>query len=82
MTHAENVPVKIGKMVVGSARIHENGTIDVSMDAPNPLGQEILHLITSGLVQGISIAPISVPARPAAGNWMNSRNAFRDRHPR
>lgn len=63
MTHAEGIPLKIGGVQVGTARIHQGGTIELMM-GPSPLGQEILEMIQADLVDGLSIRPTMKPAKP------------------
>lgn len=82
-THAERVPVKIGDVPVGSARINEDGTIDVLMGYPSMLGKEILKLVTAGVVKGLAIMPIIEPDSPVAiptpRTWFHPRRNFQKR---
>lgn len=63
MTHAEQVPVKIGSVTVGSATVNSDGTIDIRMSGPSDGGKELLESIVVGHVSALSIQPVSIPAQ-------------------
>ncbi len=56
------IPVKIGRIQVGTAVIKEDGTFDIHITGENENGKEIYQLILAGFVYGLSIAPSLNPA--------------------
>jgi acylphosphatase len=66
MTHAERVPVKFHGVDIGTARVDDDGTIEITTDSPNEPVKLLLEYIRCGLVEGMSIAFILVPAVDAA----------------
>jgi hypothetical protein len=64
MEHVEPVPVKIHGIDVGIARVNADGSIEMTIGA-SALGAEIFDLLRVNMVEGLSIHPISTPARPA-----------------
>lgn len=53
----EDVPVRIGGVEVGTARIDEDGGIDLTMK-PNQFGRDIYTGTQAGIVTGITIRPV------------------------
>lgn len=65
MTHAENVPVKMNGVDVGTARVDVD-TIQITLNGPTTVGDVLLEFVEKGLVSGLSLAPIVIPALDAA----------------
>lgn len=79
--YANRVPVVISGINVGSARVNEDGTIELIMGSPCLLGQELLAGLVEGLVMGLSIVPVTRPAVDAnviALDQAPSRRAARE----
>jgi hypothetical protein len=63
MTYAEGVPVTIAGAKVGSARVNEDGSIEMTLGG-SLLGKEILMHLQVGNAEGLSVAPVMIPALP------------------
>lgn len=63
MVVIENVPVKMAGMNVGSAKIHEDGTIDFIV-RPNFFTREMIELFARGLADHIEIKTGCIAAVP------------------
>lgn len=55
------VPVKMGGVDIGTARVNRDGTIQITTVVPNEQVQELLEHIKAGVVFGLSITPIINP---------------------
>lgn len=61
MSEGKEVPVTFNGVVVGSARVHDDGSIIMTMDASEPT-KGLLDHISFGLVTDLSIRPTVRPA--------------------
>lgn len=77
MPHAERVPVKFHGVTIGAARVDDDGTIEITMEGPNEPGKLLLEYIQKGLVEGLSLAPITTEVI-AARYSENERRSFTD----
>lgn len=58
------IPVSIDNLVVGTAKIGENGTVTVNFFGPQ--GRELANLIADGLADSFTFAPRYIPAIDAS----------------
>lgn len=58
------IPLMMFGVSVGSAKIHDDGTIELTMGSPNAMGKDLITQIEAGLHVGLALTPISVPAPP------------------
>lgn len=56
-TPNENIPVKVGGVEVGTARIGEDGAIDLILE-PNQFGRDVCTGVRAGIVTGLTIRPV------------------------
>lgn len=65
MTFVTGVPVKLNGRVIGTARVYDNGRLDMTLDVATEAGRELYEMITFGLVGAMSINQIPTPTAPA-----------------
>lgn len=58
------IPLMMYGVLVGSARINDNGTLDLIMTDPQPLGQDLLVEFETGQHTALAITPVGVPPHP------------------
>lgn len=59
-----NIPLKMYGMVVGTARINDDGTIDNIMDSPCNFGKDWLVQFDNGEFDSLTIMPSGQPMTP------------------
>jgi phage head maturation protease len=64
ITHA-SVPVKHHGEVIGTAKIDEDGAVQLALYPRNELAKDLIRSINQGLCDGVSISPTIIPARPS-----------------
>lgn len=76
MTHAENVPVKMNGIDVGTARVDDTGLIQITLTPPSYVGHTLLEFLQQGVVVGLSLSALVDPAVESA--LRSSKNVVYD----
>lgn len=61
----DGIPVTHWGVKIGTARINEDGRIDMILDGSHEFGKKLEDAIRVGMVDGLSLSPMMSPASPA-----------------
>lgn len=58
------IPVTMFGVNVGSAKLHDDGTVELTMGSPNAMGKDLISQFEAGQHVALAIMPVSIPSPP------------------